>query len=415
MGYIESSDSIIKQTTDALDNILRSKASIYLSGAGDPVLVTWWNMNDSISTVDNGTGTVDALLGKESPFRYNKIEGLPAYGIMQDLKNIEMAMDDNGMMDMQLEIEPILLPNTIIPGPYDYMEYKFSNGRNIFFMVNNVQINSLMSNGYYKVPMHLVDIDSKDYPNGIEEITVKTMKVKLDNIGSNEKCVISDKVFDDISEIENIVKQAVSDYIDTFFVRRYNSFIFSGYGGNESNIIYDPYLTKFITNNSLLDAYDELLQPIIMEQDENFRSEYNKTFFRAVELRDKQKIKPLSYEKVTFTKKHTNPFQYWGDEFVYLIKIYKDEEIKFPRNRYLNFDYLYHMSSIQESNKVTIMENILIRYFQRDNYDKFLSLTELKDLKNKLEVEHNEYYFYLTPVILYILLEYKNYLNNSIL
>lgn len=411
MGYLQNSNSIVEQTTKLLDDILQSKSTIVLSGMGEPVLGRWWNMNDSLSTADNGTETADAIIGKDSPFRYNKIDNLPVYNVLKDLQNLEMAMDENGMMDINVEIEAVLLPNTIIPGPFDYFEYTFSNGRNVFFRANDVKIATAKSNGFYKVPMHLVDMDSKDYPTGIEEITVNEFKVRLDNVGTNEKCIVSNKVFDDIQELENVIKRALSDYIDTFFVRRYNSFILRGFNGKFT--IFDPYITKFILNHSLLGYYDEIIQPVVMEQDEYFRSEYNKTFFRALELRDMDKISPTMLDLVTFTKKNTNPFDYWGEELVYLVKVYEDKEAKYPSNHYMDFSFLYNIPNLKESNAVSIMENIVIRYFHKEDFNKFMTLEEIKKLKQLLEPEYSEYYFYMVPMILFILIEYKNYLNNS--
>lgn len=411
MGYLQNSDAIVDKTTKLLDDILQSKSSIMISGMGEPVLGRWWNMNDSLSTVDSGTGTADALLGKDSPFKYNKIENLPVYNVMKDLQNLEMVMDDNGMMDMNVEIEPVLLPNTIIPGPYDYFEYTFSNGRNVFFRANDVKIATVKSNGYYKVPMHLVDIDSKDYPTGIEENTVEEFKVRLDNVGSNEKCIISNKVYDDILELEKLIKLVVSDYIDTFFNRRYNCFILREF--NNKFTIFDPYLTKFILKHNILDYYDEIIQPVVMEQDDYFRTEYNKTPFRGIELKDIERLKKIVYELTSFTKKHTNPFDYWGEELVYLIKVYEDKEMKYPKNTYMDYDFIYRLNDVKESNSVTLMENIIIRYFKNDSLSKFISLDEMKKLKRILEMEYSEYYFYIIPIVLFILIEYKDYLNNS--
>ena len=254
MGYLQNSNAIVEETTKLLDDILQSKSTVMVSGMGEPVIGRWWNMNDSLSTADNGTETADAIIGKDSPFRYNRIDNLPVYNVMKDLQNLEMMMDDNGMMDISVEIEPVLLPNTIIPGPYDYFEYTFSNGRNVFFRANDVKKITAKSNGYYKVPMHLVDMDSKDYPTGIEEITVGEFKVRLDNVGTNEKCIVSNKVFDSLIELEKLISNVLSDYIDTFFIRKYNSFVLREF--NNKFTIYDPYITRFILNHNILTYYD---------------------------------------------------------------------------------------------------------------------------------------------------------------
>lgn len=411
MGYLQNSNALVEETTKLLDDILQSKSSVMVSGMGEPVLGVWWNMNDSLSTADNGTETADAIIGKGSPFRYNKIENLPIYNVMKDLQSLEMAMDDNGMLDMTVEIEPVILPNTIIPGPYDYFEYKFSNGRNVFFRANDVKRVSAKSNGYYKVPMHLVDMDSEDYPTGIEEITVNEFKVRLDNVGSNEKCIVSNKVYDDIIEIEKLVKNVLSDYIDSFFIRRYNSFVLRGF--NDKFTVYDPYITKFILNHNILSYYDEIIQPVVMEQDEYFRSEYNKTFFRALELRDMDRVNPVLLDLVSFTKKNTNPFDYYGEETVYLCKVYEDKESKYPSNHYIDFSFLYNIPNIKESNTVSLIENLVIRFFHTNDFNKFMTFEEIKELKYLLEPDYSEYYFYMVPIVLYILIEYKKYLNNA--
>jgi hypothetical protein len=412
MGYLQNSDAIVKNTMSELDKILQSGSSISITGLGDPILVTWFNVNDKKSTVTQGTETADNLIGKDSPFRYNKIEGLPLFGVTKDMQNIEMRLDDNGIMDMEVEIEPLIPPGTIIPNAYDYMLYKFSSGRSIMFRVNNVQIATMKIGGYYKVPMHVVDIDSEDYENQLADITVQDMKVILDNVGSNEKCVVSNKVFDTVVEIKDIIGQAMSDYIDTFFSRKYNSFIFRGYT-NGKYIVYDPYLTKFILNHDLLDYYTEILQPVVIEQDESFRGEYNKTVFRAVEMRDINRINQLLYDVTDFPRTRTNPFSYWGEENVYLIHAYIDKNARHPRNEYMDFNWLYDLKHIRESNSVTILENIIIRYFQTNTFEKFLSEEDLKDLKGILEPDYSETYFYLVPIVLYILIAYREYLNNS--
>jgi hypothetical protein len=412
MGYLENSNALINNSMSELDKILRSGASITITGLGEPVLGTWFNINDQKSTVTPGTETVDSILGPDSPFRYNKVEGVPVFGVTKDMQNIEMRLDDNGIMDMEIEIEPILPPGTIVPNAFDHFLYKYASGRSVLFRVNNVQIATLKSNGYYKVPMHLVDIDSTEYEDKLNKQTVQDMKVILDNVGSNEKCIVQTQVYEDLLVIKDIIGQAMSDYIDTFFSRKYNSFLFRGYTNGKYNI-YDPYLTKFILNHDLMDYYNEILQPVVIEQDDTFRAEYNKTVFRAVELRDSTKVRPLLYDPITFPKTRTNPFDYWGEEQVYLLRTYPDKNIRYPKNSYMDFNWLYNLATIKESNTVTLLENIIIRYFQRDNFEKFLSKEDLTDLKTILEPDYTEAYFYLVPIVLYILIAYKEYLNNS--
>lgn len=412
MGYLQNSDTLTKNTLSEIDKILQSGSAISIMGMGEPVLVTWLNVNDKKSTVIPGIETVDSLIGKDSPFRYNRVEDLPVYGITKELQNIEMQADDNGIMDMNIELDGLIAPGTIIPSSYDIMIYKFASGRSVVFRVNNVQISTLRSNGFYRVPMHMIEIDETEYEEQLTDMTVAEMQVVLDNVGTNKACVVTKKTFDEMVVIDEILRQAISDYVDMFYSRRYNSFIFKGYDDSDF-IIYDPYLTKFILNHKLLEKYDEIIQPVVIDADDSFRGEYNKTIFRAVELRDKKKIKPLLYELGEFSRKRTNPFSFWGEEVVYLLSTYEDKAAKYPKHNYMDFHWLYNINTVNESNAVTMLENIIIRFFKKEDFEKFADKKDLEDLKEILEPEHTEAYFYLVPVVLYILMSYKDYINKA--
>mgnify|MGYP003571241841 CR=1 FL=1 len=413
MGYLQNSNTLVKNSMNELDKILQSGSSISITGLGEPVLVTWINVNDRKSTATSGLESVDELLGENSPFRYNRVENLPVYGVTKEIQSLEMQLDDFDIADMNWEIEPVIPPNTVIPNTYDYMIYKFDSGRSVVFRVNNVQISTARSNGFYKVPMHLVDIDSSEYETKIEKQVVDELIVDLDRVGTNERCIIKTSTFGEIKSLEKIIIQTMSDYVDTFFDRKYNSFIFRGFNDGKF-IIYDPYLTKFIINHDLLNYYSEILQPIVIEQRETFRADYNKTVFRALEMRDLNRIKPLLYEVATFDQKRTNPFYYWGEEVVYQIKTYEDKDVRYPKNNYMDFNWLYNMRTVEESPVVSMIENTIIRYFKKNDFEKFLSETDIEELRKVIqEPEYSETFFYLVPIVLYILTQYMNHLINS--
>jgi len=415
MGYLKTADTLVKNSQNALDKILQSGAAISITGMGEPILVTWINVNHEKSNVLNGLETVDELLGENSPLRYNRVENQPAYGIARDIQNLEMALDDNGVLDMNWEIEPVLPPHTVIPSPYDYMIYKFDSGRVAVFRVNDVKTSTAiaMTNGFYKVPMHLVDMDSDDYETKIDNQVEEELEVNLDRVGSNKRCIINSKTFDEIKYIDKVIRQTVLDYVDTFFNHRYNSFIFRGYG-DTGLIVYDPHLTKFIIKHNILEYYNDILQPVVIDQDETFKAEYNKTVFRAVEMRESRRIKSLLYDLTTFTRQWTNPFTYWGEESVYLLRAYEDKETHYSRNTYMDFNWLYNIKTVTESPTVTMIENIIIRYFQKPTFEKFMTLDEVKELQRVIEEPgYSETFFYLIPIILYILISYNEYLNES--
>lgn len=412
MGYLQSADSLHKNTALLLDRILDSPSAITLQGLGVPLLVTWFNYNSKESNAVNGIETTDNLIGNRSGVKYNRVDNLPIYGVNKDVQSLEIAPDDNGIMDTRWEIEPIIPPNTIIPSPYDYMIYRFGNGRVVMFRATDTNVSTLKVNGYYKVPMTLVDVDSDNYPEQIEDQVIDRLKVKLERIGTNEKCIISTEKEELINRLENLLSRTMEDYVDTFFITKYNSFVFRGYNDTQCDI-YDPYLTRFIITHNLLGFYPEILQPVIIDQaDDTFRAEYNKSLFRAVELRDWKRIKQVLYDITEFKRGLTNPFKYWGVDTIYLLKLYQDKEIKYPKNRYIDFDWLYHLNTIKESNSISMMENIVIRYFQTSNFDDFLHIRDIEELEKIIqESNYTELYFYLVPIVVYIISLYKDTIN----
>ena len=123
-------------------------------------------------------------------------------------------------------------------------------------------------------------------------------------------------------------------------------------------------------------------------------------------------LKPLLYDIVEFKRGLTNPFKYWGIDTIYLLKIYQDKDIRYPKNKYIDFDWLYHLSTVKESNVVTIMENLVIRYFHTDTFENFLPIEDLTELERIIqEPDYTELFFYLVPIIVYILILYKDTLN----
>ena len=151
MGYIKQSNDIVTNSSQLLDNILSSNFNQFLQGMGQPILVKYWNMNDTMSTANSGTDTIDKNLGSDSPNRYNEIENLPLYGPIKELIP-ELTQDEN-LLDLEINCEAIILPDTIKPSPYDYFEYRFgeNNSRSIIFKVNNINLSTIKNNGYYKI------------------------------------------------------------------------------------------------------------------------------------------------------------------------------------------------------------------------------------------------------------------------
>ena len=250
MGFLQTADTMVDNSMQELANVLNSKFTSYLQGNGTPVLVTYYNLDTNISTTELGSGTYDKRLGENSPLRFNKILDFPVYGLKEIIPTKDQL--DGGLVDITVDnSEVIILPNSIKPNPLDHFVYHFLDGRSITFRVVDIEYSSIKSNNYYKLSISLADINDDSTEGRLEDQTIKTYKTCLNIIGTNERCVVEDTVFETIESIEKIRKEMIQIYLDTFYEKKYNALVFRGHSGGYP--LFDPYLTKFIIKNNVLD------------------------------------------------------------------------------------------------------------------------------------------------------------------
>ena len=144
MGFLQTSDDIASNVNKVASDVLNSKFTQFITGSGTPLLVTYFNIDDTMSTADLGTETPDKMLGEDSPFRFNRIDNLPMYGLRDILPSKEEI--DMGLVDMSLDMETFLLPNTIKPNIGDYFVYRMKYlDTFLTFRVNDFEFTTIKS------------------------------------------------------------------------------------------------------------------------------------------------------------------------------------------------------------------------------------------------------------------------------
>lgn len=403
MGYIQQSNDIVKNSSQLLDNILSSNFNQFLQGLGQPVLVTYWNLNDTMSTTNTGTDTVDQNLGPDSPNRFNKIENFPLYGAVREL--LPEIVQDDSLLDLELNCEAIILPDTIRPSTFDYFEYRFgeNNSRSIMFKVHNLNLSTIKNNGYYKIECDMVDIDHQNKCNEkINKQVVKTFETNLETIGTNDKCIIESKHLGIIKRIKGIMKDILNQYIDLFYSEKYNSLVYQGLFQGDY-LAYDPWVTNFIIQNNIFTK--GLVRPTILvnlDPGTEFRQKYNQTFFHAVEIRTLKYLKELKYVPETFSKLNTNPFTYYGEEVAFKLDIYEDQPTRYSSNVYMNILFLNNINRNEKTPVLNELESLLVDYFNLDNLANAVS-EDILETFDQFVMSYDEYWFRFTPILIYIL------------
>ena len=414
MGYIQQSNDIVTNSSQLLDDIFSSNFNQFLQGLGQPVLVTYWNLNDTESTTNSGTDTIDENLGTNSPNRYNKVEYFPLYGAVKELIP-EIIMDDN-LLDLDLNTEGIILPDTLKPSTHDYFEYRFgkNRGRSVVFKINNINFSTIKSNGYYKIECNMVDIDGNNgYHEKINKQVTKVFDTNLETIGTNDKCIIESKHLKFVRRIQKIVDDLMNQYIDMFYSEKYNSLVYGGLFEGSDFLAYDPWVTNFIIQNGLFTRNRR--KPIMLvnfDPEAGFRQKYNLTFFHAIEIKSMKYLKELKYAPASFSKLNTNPFNYYGEEVAFKLDIYEEEPTQYTSNVYMNILFKNNINTNTKSHMLNELESLLVDYFNMDNLSTVLTDTMVETLENFV-INYDEYWFRFTPILIYVLEAVAKDINNS--
>lgn len=261
--------------------------------------VTYYNINKRLSTGELGTHSIDSYIGTDSPIRYNKISNLPVYGIANINEMNEFDVDSGGFNGDGYTGDLIMLPNILEPLEGDCFVIDYFN-KNIFFIVDEVTQIVLKAEPHYQVRFH---IGIPEYIYQLEKQTVEHYYAIFDNIGTQDRVIVSDKNYSLASEYMTIYKEIHDYYISKFFNKRETLFMIKNrsYGClKEDEDFVDRYLIKFMIDNRII-IFDQLLKSTLtIDNNSIFNAdyiflEYRKSLYHAIEIKSVQNLINAKY------------------------------------------------------------------------------------------------------------------------
>lgn len=406
MGTLDTSVSITQNSTKLLNDVMNSKMNQLIEES--LATVEYYNINDSITTTQTFTGNVDEMLGPNSPIRFNYIENLPIIG----LKEVTPVIDEieEGLIDLNIEKEVSIFPNSIRPCVGDCFIYRFINGRSLFFVVSEFEFGTIKSNDYIQLKVYVKDIDNQNkYEERIKRAVVDSFNVDLEQVGTNNKLIINNKILDKIKEVEKICSDLTNRYIDLFFNAQYNcTFLskgFKGYG------LYDPFLVKFLSNNNLLDTQKDYRVMVNYDNRPEVKTMYNKTLFRNIETRDIRELHKLTFGPTNFTTAK-NPFYYYAEDVVFSMDLIEDSSVVIPQNIYMRFELIDSIKDNTITPRTSLFDSMIIKYLNEQNMELLVTEDELKSLYNS-KLDYDMESFLIVPIIIYILKHYIIFLKQK--
>ena len=361
----------------------------YLFNDKTASLATYYNLNTTMTTLDEATKSNYGELTTNSPLRFNKIKGFYLYGISK----IEPNMDINeyGLEGDNVEGEVIILPNTVIPYPGDRFILD-QLGDKYIFQITHVNPNTLDTGStMYKANYILC---ASDGIQTIEDKVVKTFRFLETNIGSNFASIIEEESYLKLDELESIAKMLKDYYIQLFYDARVQTLCY--YRNPLGCKVHDPYLLEFIIRNDLLSGstnYLYLDHQLFLPN--TFGVDYSRTIFSSIENNDLGKhIGTYVGNLLLVTQKlsllYAYPQDYYYMEYAringafHLIDIFDDPDFT---------------NKIKDNHDTgNVLKDILIGFFNNET----ITTEQLKEIKH-IDYMNNPTLYYLIPITIYII------------
>lgn len=377
-------------TVESLEHgmIHRLDNPFYMFTDKHPIPVTFYNVNDTQTTLDDATKDVNDILAPDTSLRYNKIEKVLLFGI--ERISTELEMGDFGLEGNEIEGECILPPNTFKPYPDSYFTIDHVTKNKCWFRVTKVTIDTLENgNNFWKLS-YVMDRVGEDF----KPIVEKNFKMISDNVGSNFKSIIQDEEYKFVERLESVCETLSKYYHSIFWRDQLQTYVFK-YAEAQ---FYDPEVIEFLIRNKVLDYGDNY---IYLEQatnlPETFCIDYDKSIYRNIETRNKKVIHHRYYgienrDPMSLLSQRLEPY--------YIVHQCTMGVLAEPIPTYSN-DLTNALSAENEFTEKKYY-NIIINYFNglKPLNDSMIDALEEIEYKNGTELFHE------LPIIIYILKQY---------
>lgn len=357
-----------------------------------PTFVTYYHINMDETTSDEGFHDAESVIGNRSPMRFQKVEKFPIYGLDQIVLQLQ---DTEAGLDTSYEGEATILPNTIKPLPNDFFIISYLHDDYIFRVIE-INFDTIRADNFYKIRF-VIEYNDSEKLKQLNDLVHDKYTCVLENIGSENKCILQQDYKEKIDQIDTMYSDMVSLYLSLFYNEKHNVLLGEL---SDGRTLYDPYMSEFINIHGLLNKKSSLTTIILENQivDSRFKLKYERSLWRMVERRDVKQMKPCFYIMYKGTSKKESTFYRWKDSSIMILDIPPE---LIPEQSERIFSDIF-VETVRCNGPVTTEYASLFKKFIRNEdisiYDIPLNMNEeLMTLDANLEM------FFMTPVLLYII------------
>lgn len=389
MALIIDEKKMVQDNIFQYEEKLKSPMSRFLDTT--PTFVTYYHINPDETTVDGGFKDISSIIGFRSSIKYKKIQNFPLYGIEQVIPQIQ-EMDQG--LDTDFNSEAIVLPGTIKPLENDFFMIPYLHDVYLF-RVTEITYDNVMPDNFYKLDYKLEYIDQEKV-DALEKQANETYTCILDNIGTENKCIIETDTIEKIEKIEKMYDDIATTYLSLFYDDRHNCLLGDLGKGQR---LYDPFQTEFVNKHNLFNKKNNLKTLLFTNQvdDNKKRIKYEKSVYRFMERRDYTKISNFKYVYFQGSTYHETSFYRWADTTVQILDLYPDDENISAEIFSDEFVTSVKTNGFTKSRYAELMQRFL--------RDKDMSINDIPtDLNEELLLyDNNLEIFFIVPLIMYII------------
>lgn len=393
MAVLINEEKMAESNVFKYEERLKSPSSRFIDST--PNYVDYYHINNNETTSDGGFLDVSAIIGKDSPIKYQKIEHFPLYNI--DAIILQLQDDASIGLDAEFESDAVILPGTIKPLPNDFFIIPYLKDSYVF-RVTEITYDNIMPDNFYKLSYKLEFID-KDKTMELEDQVIEKFTCKFENIGTDQKCIIEAKDMETLNKIDDMYNDIASTYVSVFFNDRYNCVLGDIIPGK---VLYDPLMTEFMNKHSLLNRKNQMDVKILSDHyvDNKRRIKYEKSVWRFLERRDYRLMSNFYFTYFGAGNLPDSIFARYYDSTVQVLDIPSD----------LNVNNMVVMPIFTDEFVNSVKLNGFTHSEHADLIQKFVRNEEIKlsdiplDLNEELlKLDANLEVFFVTPMILYII------------
>lgn len=329
-------------------------ANVMLSNP--PLLCTLYEVNREATSTYMGTLNVSEYVGENSPIRYNKIIN---YRVISDseLFGPDTKEDFGFQIDTQLNV--LLLPG--LANPEDNSIIVFNHLPNLYFRLTNSNLSRVMPNTYSQSQLAVHFVGSDPRSQWLEKQVVATYEVEKYNDGA---FTISSDVIKKRDHLCEVLDEALETYISTYYDKALGSIAIK----TNKDILYDPYLQRFLQKNRVLSDMSMTNFLLTSEEvmlEDKFDLLYKRSFFGRIEKKRALTVASLEYYKYTFMEKSHS----WSR----LYEFYNTHDIRIITKDEGATKYIIDFSrdeTIDNSHTIDSLDDIINMYLNIEDLDK---------------------------------------------